>query len=110
MNRTETPGNVPLIDHIGVPDTLQRMPNGQVMATGVINGVRVELVRYTEQEIKTRDSQWQHELERERAIARQLRCRHLNLEFDLRRVLDGESTLCDFAIVNEVRERLTPND
>ena len=109
MNTEPTLADAPLSDQLGVSATLQRMPRGEVMATGVISGVRVELVRYTEQDIKTRDSQWQHELERERTIARQARCRELNLELDLRRVLDGEATLCDFAVVNEVRARLTPD-
>lgn len=35
--------------------------------------------------------------------------RGLNLELDLRRLLDGEPTICEFEIVEEIRRRLTPN-
>lgn len=36
--------------------------------------------------------------------------RGLNLELDLRRLLEGEPTICEFEIVDEIRRRLTPND
>ena len=35
--------------------------------------------------------------------------RGLNLELDLRRLLEGEPTICEFEIVDEIRRRLTPN-
>lgn len=105
MSNEDLPANVGSNDGLSV--LLQRLPRGQVMATGNINGVAVQLVRYTEEDIRNRDAQWKYELERERELARQARCRMANLEMDLRRTLDGDRTLCDFAIVNEVRERLT---
>jgi hypothetical protein len=110
MDSNGSPALVGSSESLSVSPLLQRMPHGQVMATGVIDGHRVELVRYTEEDIKNRDAQWKYELERERSIAREARCRMANIELDLRRVLDGEPTLCDFAIVEEIRQRLTDND
>jgi len=40
---------------------MRQLPRGEVMASGIINGMRVELVRYTEEDILTRDRQWQYD-------------------------------------------------
>ena len=85
---------------------MRPLPRGEVMATGVINGMSVDLVRYTEEEIRTRDRQWQYEVQRERDAATQAHCRFMNLELDLRRLLDGEDTLNGFDVVEELRQRL----
>ena len=106
MHETDTTAKVASTAELGVSSLLQRLPRGEVMATGVVGGIRVELVRYTEEAVKNRDAQWRYELERERAIANEMRCRMFNLEMDLRRVLDGERTLCNFAILDELRQRL----
>ena len=89
------------------PETPRPLPRGEVMSTGIVGGVRVELVHYTEQDIRQRDREWQHEVERERSVATQLRCRMMNLEMDLQRVLEGNATLNAFPIVEEIRRRLT---
>ena len=83
------------------------LPRGEVMARGVINGLPVELIRYTEEELRVRDRQWQYEVDRERDTARSERCHRMNLELDLRRLLDGEPTICEFEIVGEIKRRLT---
>ena len=107
MNDCGLPANVGSMEGLGVTRPL---PRGEVMARGVINGLPVELVRYTEGELRVRDQQWQYEVDRERDTARGERCHRMNLELDLRRLLDGEPTICDFEIVEELRQRLTPND
>ena len=90
---------------VGLGD-MRPLPRGEVMATGVINGMSVDILRYTEEEIRTRDRQWQYEVQRERDAATQARCRFMNLELDLRRLLDGEDTLNGFDVVEELRQRL----
>lgn len=85
------------------------LPTGEVMASGDVNGLRVEVVRYTEAEIRVRDKQWQYDVQRERDAATRERCHRMNLELDLRRLLDGEPTLNSFDVVEELGQRLTPN-
>ena len=68
----------------GLGATVRPLPRGEVMATGRVGDLIVELVRYTEHDIRQRDKDWLNDVERERSIATKLRCRMLNLEMDLR--------------------------
>lgn len=82
------------------------MPPGEVIATGEVDGVHVEVIRWTRQDLERRDAFWRSQLQRLEATLRAERCSSTNLRFDLRRVLAGEPTLCSFPEVEEVRARL----
>lgn len=81
-------------------------PSGEVIARGTVEGLPVEITRYTALEIANRDCIWQYRVKEALSISQRERIQATNLQLDLQRVLDGERTLCDFPIVAEIRARL----
>lgn len=60
------------------------------------------------QELPSQSWSTERELEVQRLQVDALRTQIANMELDLRRVLNGEATICDFGIVKEVEQRLKP--